>query len=52
MVFKYHLIMQNKYANKSTRAPGLHSNGRTGKTRVQIYFKKGTNDERRKTEYG
>jgi hypothetical protein len=44
--------MQNNSNKKPTRAPGLHSNGRTGKTRVKIYFKKGTNDERRKTEYG
>lgn len=44
--------MHNMSITPSTRAPGLHSNGRTGKTRVQIYFKKGTNDERRKTEYG
>ncbi|MDF3024473.1 MAG: hypothetical protein K0R10_1834 [Alphaproteobacteria bacterium] len=44
--------MQNNHAKNPTRALGLHSNGRTGKTRVQIYLKKGTNDERRKTEYG
>ncbi len=44
--------MQNTDANNSTRALGLHNNGRTGKTRVQIYFKEGTGNERRKTDYG
>lgn len=44
--------MQKNNTRTSTRALGLHSNGRTGKTRVQIYFKKGTGNERRKSEYG
>ena len=44
--------MQNNNTSNSTRALGLHSNGRTGKNRVQIYFKKGTGNERRKSEYG
>jgi hypothetical protein len=44
--------MQKMSITTPTRAPGLHSDGRTGKSRVQTYFKKGTGHERRKTEYG
>lgn len=44
--------MQNMSITQPTRALGLHNNGRTGKIRVQINFKKGTGNERRKTEYG
>ena len=44
--------MQNMSITQPTLAPGLHNKGRTGKIRVEINFKKGTGNERRKTEYG